>query len=484
MRRSPLLSLIIAALLTVPAGIAVSTSATAAPKPPKQGAPCPKEGLVWENKGELFKCVKKGKKLVWQKMKSGGGGGGGEYATQPVPADGKWKVPPGFPDDLPPVGWQGEPKWFISNWDVPTAQSVGPACSEYPLTHLATDLDALDSITPQGFMQPGSHAMPVPHMYYNTGSPTGSGKDPNGVTYNSEIVDVFAPADMVLRGLVQQNVERGGAKFTEYMMAFSVCGNLWMFTAHIDNIPGTFLAAAKASPRQNGCAAAGQTGDTQDCFYEYLRLPIKAGTKIGTSSGRAHGFDFGFTDTSRPVPGKLDPGAFSPRWSAGVCHARYYAPTLRAKIEAKIDGNNGCGQLVSDVAGTAAGMWLAQGKRSMSQVEDYHIALAKHWADKDKLAVSIGTNASIPGLPSGLYELSPTTSGNNRAFSSVKPGEIACYDRLVLRRGMVPGPTVYITMQTGSLETIRIVGTTGACPATPTTMPGGAKTFERRNTLG
>lgn len=313
----------------------------------------------------------------------------------------------------------------------------GPACRPdvppVPLTHLVTNLESLDSITPQGFVQPGSHAMPVSHMYYNTGSPTGSGKDPNGAAYNSEIVDVFAPADMMLRGLVQQNVNRGGAKFTEYMLAFSVCGNLWMFTAHLDNIPAEILAAAKKSPRQNDCAAAGQSSDTQDRFYEYLRLPFKADFKIGTSSGRAHGFDFGLTDTSQPAVGKLDPGAFSPRWAAGVCHVRYYEPGLRAQIESKIDGNNGCGHLVSDVAGTAAGMWLAQGKRQMSQVEDHHIALAKLWSDRDKLAVSIGTNTNITGLPSGLYELSPTSRGNNRWFSLVKPGEIACYDHLVLR---------------------------------------------------
>jgi hypothetical protein len=48
---------------------------------------------------------------------------------------------------------------------------------------------------------------------------------------------------------------------------------------------------------------------------------------------------------------------------------------------------------------------------------------------------------------------------------------------------MVPGPTVYITMQSGSVETIQIVGTAGACPASPSTMPSGATTFERRNTL-
>ena len=47
----------------------------------------------------------------------------------------------------------------------------------------------------------------------------------------------------------------------------------------------------------------------------------------------------------------------------------------------------------------------------------------------------------------------------------------------------MPGPFVYIAMQTGSVETIQIVETAGACPASPSTMPSGATTFERRNTL-
>ncbi|MFZ9986582.1 MAG: hypothetical protein ACO3HV_02430, partial [Candidatus Nanopelagicales bacterium] len=113
---------------------ALGISAPAAAPVPKPGKPCPKAGLVWEDgKGGLFKCVKKGKKLVWRKIKGGGGGGGGggdDYTSQPVPADGKWKVPAGYPDDLPPLGWRGEPSWFVSNWDVLTAQRVGPACGE------------------------------------------------------------------------------------------------------------------------------------------------------------------------------------------------------------------------------------------------------------------------------------------------------------------------------------------------------------------
>jgi len=477
-----LVSVLAIGLVLTGGGIAQGNEA-----PPKPGSPCPKAGMIWEDRGNVYKCVKKKKKLVWQLVSSGGGGGGtGGGGTspvdQPVPANGKWIVEPGYPDDMPPRGWRGEPSWFISNWDVPTAQKIGAACPQYPLTHLPTDLASLDSITPQGFMQPGAHNIPVPHMYYNTGDPTGVTKDPNGVPYVSEVVNVYAPGDMILRGLVKQNIDRNGAKFVEYMISFSVCEHLWFTTAHIDAVNPELLAAAEKSPLKE-CRGGGQQADTQDCTYNYLRYPIKGGTLIGKASGRAHGFDFGFTDTRQPVPGKMDPGAFSPRWAAGVCHLNYYAPTMRAQLEAKVVGDNGCGQLVSDVPGTASGVWLAVGKRMEAQREDLHIALAKHWAVKGTLVMSIGTLTNIQGLPSGRYELKPTTSGNNRNFALVKPGEVACYDALIATRGMTAGPTVYITMKTGDIEQLQIVGTTGSCPATPTSMPAGATTFERRNTL-
>jgi hypothetical protein len=554
------LSAVLVAALAVVGGV----PAQSAEAPPKPGATCPKAGIVWQGGGVTFKCVKKGKKLVWQKVKGGGsgggggsqgqpqlgtpctkagqiwsgptmgiactpkdgklvwmqidggqpcvkegdswegagmkfvctrqtqglvwimqgsgGGGGGGYANQPVPADGKWQVPEGYPDDMPPMGWTGEPSWFISNWDVLTAQSIGPECPQYPFTHLPTDVAALDSITGQGFMQPGAHNLPVPHMYYNTGSPTSVTKDPKGVAYVSEVVDVYAPGDMTLRGLVKQTVTRDGATFLEYMISFSVCENLWWTTAHIDEVNPVLLAAAEKSPLPQ-CGGGGQQADAQNCTYYYLRQPIKAGTLIGKASGRAHGFDFGATDTRAPVSGKLDPGAFSPRWAAGVCGLDYFTPALRSQLEAKVSGNNGCGQLVSDVAGTAAGVWLAEGKRQLSQTEDLHIALAKHWSTKGDLVMSIGTETGISGLPSAAYQFTPSTSGNNRAFWLVKPGEVVCYDALRSIRGGAPGPTVYITMTTGAVEKIQIVGTSGSCPSGALTMPSGAKTFERRNTL-
>ena len=73
MRRSPTLVVALAAVLVWASG---GSLAVAAPKPPKAGAKCPKVGLVQEHQGVSFKCVKKGKKLVWKPVKGSGGDSG------------------------------------------------------------------------------------------------------------------------------------------------------------------------------------------------------------------------------------------------------------------------------------------------------------------------------------------------------------------------------------------------------------------------
>ncbi len=70
MRRNPTLVVALAAVLV---WASAGSLAVAAPKPPKAGAKCPKVGLVQENQGVSFKCVKKGKKLVWKPVKGSGG---------------------------------------------------------------------------------------------------------------------------------------------------------------------------------------------------------------------------------------------------------------------------------------------------------------------------------------------------------------------------------------------------------------------------
>ena len=443
-------------------------------------------GTECTNKGEsgsLAKgtayCAMSGGKLVWV-----------DPGSQPIPSDGIWIFGTTYRDqntanwntDLPPDGWTGEPAWFQNSWDIPTTVPLAPKCtSNTPLTHYMTDLDLLDSITPQGFMQPGVHAMPVAHMYYNTGASTE--KDPNGVPYRTKTLNLYAPADMTLYSATKiTNTMADGYKYVEWMMTWHFCGTYWMFNAHIGDVDPGIMKAIEAAPVKV-CQKGGQLNtSSDDCVYSRFAYKVKAGTVIGKASGRAHGFDFGFTDASAPIPTRINPKAYAPRWAAGLCHINFYPAEMRAKLEAKLIGNNGCGQLVSDVEGTAQGEWLAIGENKFSTNEDYHVALAKHWSDKDLLAFSFGWNSEVPGISGGVFTFKPNAAGpNNKPFTDVKSGQIACYDNLQgTTRDGSPAPTIFIKMIGGDTEKLMIAKGSGACGAGPYTMPANSQTFARK----
>lgn len=405
----------------------------------------------------------------------------GDPLDQPVPKDGVWSVPAGFPKDLPPPNWRGEPDWFKGSFEVLTAQKLRPACSSTtPLTVPIADPDDIESITPQGFMQPGAHAMPVPHMYYNTG--------PGVAPLRSARVQVVAPARMTLRGASKWVVQTGSSAYTEWILGFHLCGKLWMFTAHLDDLNPIIAAAIRKAPKVE--EQRNQQGQVAGAIYSYMSLSIAAGTRIGTSSGRAHGFDFGLTDTSKPVAGRLDPSAYPVRWVAGVCHLKYYTPAVRARLWPKLQGYgtdtfNGCGQLSSDVAGTASGQWLASGQRANASSEDLHIALARHWSDRTQQVFSIGARSGVTGVEPATYSFTPQASGDNRDFSKVRPQQTVCYDQLTRINSVGPTATILIRVAPAAngVERITIWGASGGCTDVSRTAPQSAKVFERRTTL-
>lgn len=463
-------------------GIPTASLAQGTPRP---GAPCPRAGMTYTMGDQVLQCKKRKGKLVWVlKSGSGGGGNSGDIRDQPPPANGVWRTLPGYPTDVPPPFWNGEPASFKPSWEVLTSQPIGPRCpSQTPLTHVVTDLADVWSIVPQGYMQPGSHATPVPHMYYNATREAGT--DLAGFATLTRKLNVYAPADMVLRGVATSLTRSQDRTRTEYILNFSICGTLWFFTSHVTDLDPTILNALPKAPRRE-CYDSGYADVTQSCIYSYLSLPVAGGHLIGRSSGYAHGFDFGLADASSPVKGKIDPGSFEPRWSTSRCHIDYYPPKLRASILALVEGDNGCGQLVSDVVGTASGTWTALDQRANTQREDLHIALARHWSDRDLRVISVGWLADIPGLPGGRYVFTPTQAGRNPDFTQVTPGKVACFDNLQVSatQGSVdPVPAIYASMTTGPVERLRIAGAPGSCSTNPV-MPTQFQTFERRNTTG
>ena len=532
------ISLVISALiLSLLPTVVISHAQAAAPKP---GTPC-KQGQISSQGGVLYKCIKSGSKWVWDKGTKQSGGKNGsasvkvgdpcdrEMQNAPIAngtaicvkkngklvwqamggaaenqngngqnnngngnaggsamgmnADGTWKTLPGYPTDVAPPGMNGE-KWFLSNWDAYTAEPTFPKCTtSTPLTTAITDPSGLVSITPQGFVQPGAHNLPVAHMYFNAPVATGE-TDSKGQAYRTKKVKLVAPADMTLRTIGKAHIQNGSMDYYEYGLGFSVCGNYWIAFAHIDDVNPDILNAGKSAAKdecQN--ASQSQSGQSTDCYQTYISYRIKAGTVIGYSSGRAHGFDFAFMDTSKPNANILNPSVFKGKITTGKCVMNYMSSDLKAAFMAKLDGNNGCGQVGSDIAGTASGVWLAVGKSQLAAMEDFHLSLVKHWSDKDLEVFGIGTMSDIPNIKSGRYVFTPTSGPANKALEKVKSGEVACYDKLVVDNpgGASAGFSIYIKATTGSTEKIEIGGGTGSCGAGPYSLPSQTQTFERKN---
>ena len=462
------------------------------------GDPCDRETQTAPMVGGTAICAKQGGVLKWKAMSGGNDSGQNNQNNQSnqnngnsgsqlgMNADGTWRTLPGYPTDVAPPGMNG-PAWFSSNWDAYTAEPTFPRCtSTTPLSSPVTDLTTLKNITPQGYMQPGSHALPVAHMYFNTVEATGE-KDSKGQAFRSKRVNVYAPADLTLRTYGEAHVKTSTMDYVENFLGFTVCGNYWIALGHMSDINPVLVDAAKNAVKNDcGSAAASQSGQSSDCYATYISFKVKAGTLLGTSSGRSGGFDLAFMDTSQINPNILDPSAFKGKITTAKCVMNYMTESLKSQFMAKLEGDNGCGQVGSDIAGTASGVWLAVGKRDLTVREDFHIALANHWSNKNLLVFSIGEMTDLAGIPAATYTFTPTTSGANKAFKDVKSGEVACYDALT-RSGVTtstPAPTIYIKPTTGSVEKLEIGSGTGKCGSGPFTMPAQTTTFERRNVTG
>ena len=463
------------------------------------GTPCTTLNMTAPAAGTSAICEKVNGKLIWSKMKdpnsgsneqsgmgSQSGAGQSNNGTQGMKqnSDGTWNTLPGYPTDVAPPGNNGA-EWFKGNWDIYTAQPVTPQCkTDKPLTNAPANVDEIKDVVGQGWMQTNAHALPVAHMYWNT-FPT-TDKDANGLAYHSTRVKVFAPADMTLRTVSQSNIDNGDSHYTEYGLSFSICGNYWVTWAHLDNLAPELLAAAKTGA-DNTCQSASQSqsGKSTDCYWSYISYRIKAGTVIGTSSGRSGGFDFAFYDTAHLNTNVMNPSTFKGRITTGKCVINYMTDSLQAQFLPKMVGNRGCGQFSYDIASSASGVWLAPGNQVLSEMEDYHIALIPYSTDSDLYRISIGGKTSVPGVPGAVYSFSGTPNGEtNKLFSNVKSGEVACYENL---KGWVNGAqvtvgSILIKPITGPVEKIYIAGSDQPCGHAPFSMPTNYATFERVNT--
>lgn len=429
---------------------------------PKPGSKCPGVGRAVVYGGLKYTCVKSKGKVVWSKglrvsggstnganggstnnggSQSGGNSGGSSYT---------------------------QPSWLIQNWDVATAESLAPACANSPLSTLVADLDQVESITPLGFVQHDSHNAPVPHLYFNTGSANGA-TDSSGRAFNSKKIDVVAPADISVRGIIQTM----STPYKEYSIGAHVCGQLWIAFNHLDDLSPELQKAFDES-----------VGKTNAQFS----IAFKAGQVLAKASGRAHGFDFRAMDASKPNSGRLAPNIWAPGWVAAVCGLDWYQGALRDRLYAKLASkytSNQCGQPFQDVAGTASGTWLQEEFITNGNAgENGSFTLVRSHDTPGSFYLSIGANATVAGIKSGTYIYQGSTSTTkNPDPTRIVPGTVACFDGLQTRR-YERASAVYVRVTAaakGSREKIEVAAGGDSCGAEPFVMPAAVTTWWRTN---
>jgi len=381
-----------------------------------------------------------------------------------------------------------EPEYFSANWDITSAAPREPQCTtKTPLTVLPTPIDQIDFIWPLGYSQPGTHALPVPH--HNVHVKLEKSIDEKGIERRSKLIDpVNAPSDATLVALARniystKTTSGQSATYEEYMLSLHVCGTIYLVFNHLDLVPSAWLEAVKGSGVREECNQ-GQDG-AEVCMWSNISVPIKAGERLGRASGRSHGWDIGATDTSRPMEHRIDPAAYTGRWSMATCVFDLFTPELKAQLGAKLTAKDNCGRPDFDIVNTLSGVWLAVGMRDRASREDLHIALFPKYTYDGTLRFSIGLESKIAGLPGGIYEFTPAKSGlRNPDFIAVKPNEVACFDGLTSPNSQTKLTTtrIYAMMTSADgIETISIAGAgTGKCGSEPYSMPAEVTKFERR----
>jgi murein DD-endopeptidase MepM/ murein hydrolase activator NlpD len=149
-------------------------------------------------------------------------------------------------------------------------------------------VEALVNITALGNLNPPAHTTPSDHTYWNlTGGPGTSPQLP-----------VYAPASGVVSDV------RGG---DDYKIMVNVTNTFVYYLDHI--IPSAGIAQGSR---------------------------VSAGDRIGVSSGRAAGIDFGLINMERPLAGLLAPDRYPAETRYADNPLKYYDEPLRTQLYAKV----------------------------------------------------------------------------------------------------------------------------------------------------
>jgi hypothetical protein len=284
------------------------------------------------------------------------------------------------------------------------------------------------------------HVAPTDHVY------------PGNNTFIPD-VPIYAPGRITLIWVENKQMyyQKTNEKVApDFQLNFAPCRGINLAFIHLTKLSDK-LSSAITEKVDSSCDDSQKidfgTRNGRPIYYEtchptFTQVTLEPGELIGyfgfaDSVGKSQvNFDIGMYDFNKPALAFINPDRYYKETVHTACFVDYYIPELRAKYTAKFgsnDNNNGevsflrrtsepvCGQVLYDVAGTAAGVWFKNPLEQENITDKYALALIHDNVKPDLARMSMAGVAS--------YTFTPVHFGTvNREFSEVKAdGKIYCY---------------------------------------------------------
>lgn len=359
------------------------------------------------------------------------------------------------------------------------------------MSQLPINFDSLNYIAPLGNFNPnGGHVFPTEHIYLYLKKPVMKGVSEGSIPpYETPL---YAPADMWITAIRASEHLSESPKYTDYGLEFALCKTSKGNFGHVTSISSTLTPALVAPYQQEDTYKAG--GKTYHAFTKETQIFVKAGEKIGTVGGRSgqNALDISFYDYMKPALIYANPARWenNERQLYATCAVDYFAPELKARLEAKLGGyvinkfqaRTGspiCGEVNQDIANTAQGVWLIKNTTNVYP-EDPHVTLAHDNFDPSIGVFSIGTSLKQLGVPVGMYKFAPASNGLvNRDFKGITAdGNVYCYNLSSNNYSGSSSTVPALLVQMPTSTTLKIGTKSGTCGSGPWTIKNSVE-FER-----
>lgn len=349
--------------------------------------------------------------------------------------------------------------------------------------HSPVALDDFMGLVPLGNLGPPGHTFPTDHIYFHINR-----LDPNNWYAGTVTAPVFTPGDVWVTEVTFQEALSNDPPLTDFTVFFSPCQEVQAFFIHLSGLSEQILAEVGTEFDQCDEYSTTGAGDFRNCTIRGLSIKVAAGEQFGTAGGNiyANALDLGVYDLRTPPLLYANPDRWPDRSLHIACPLNYFTPEVRDGLLARLGMHDAsaartvepiCGEVERDEPGTAQGVWMTQGT-VYTYPEDPHLALVRDNLLPEWSVFSVGESTATSGLDWGIYFFMPVGSGLvNRAFADVVPGDVYCYEQLVLKFGEPAGLTLILEMPTAT--TLRIEQIQGGCGGGPWQFSDLASDFER-----